>query len=321
MSSISINGFTYKWDNQKGAEILHSCKTPQTFYKYYALNEYSVDALVNMYIYASHPNQLNDLLDCHKDIVVVDDPSTIKNLLGPFEKNARSIYDENGFLEFANKAFKTILSSKLGVLSLASSCDNEVMWAHYAQNNGFCLEFDVNEFPFKCWGPYPINYLDELPAYKTSEKGIQIPFLVQCYVKRNVWSYENEWRMLIQSPEGVNMRCYNEFGHLEEGLTQPFSYDRKFKYPLMALKSVRLAPHFFKNCCSSLTEINPMEVNITVESDTLVSKVLSFLYQLQTQYPLKVYCSQVKLKETMRFYQVTIIKLNEENYRLIEIID
>ena len=160
------------------------------------------------------------------------------------------------------------MSSKLGVLSLASSCDNEVMWAHYAQNNGFCLEFDVNEFPFKCWGPYPINYLDELPAYKTSEKGIQIPFLVQCYVKRNVWSYENEWRMLIQSPEGLNMRCYNEYGHLEEGLTQPFSYDRKFKYPLMALKSVRLAPHFFKNCCS-LTEINPMEVNITVESNTL----------------------------------------------------
>lgn len=320
MSSISINGFTYKWDNQKGAEILHSCNTPQTFYKYYALNEYSVDALVNLYIYASHPYQLNDLLDCHKDIVVVDDPSTIKILLSPIEKNARSIYDENGILEFANKTFKTIMSSKLGVLSLASSCDNEVMWAHYAQNNGFCLEFDVNEFPFKCWGPFPINYLDELPAYKTSEKGIQIPFLVQCFVKRNVWSYENEWRMLIQSPEGLNMRCYNEYGHLEEGLTQPFSYDRKFKYPVTALQSVRLAPHFFKNC-SNQTIISPIEVHVTVENNTLEYKVLSFLHRLQTQYLLKVYCSQVRLKETMRFYPVSIIKLDEGNYRLIEIID
>ena len=317
MARISLNGFTYSYEEGK-YDVSHPYSIPQTFFKYFTLNEYSVDALINMYIYATHPNQLNDLSDCHKDVIKINDYNSAKFVLGPWFEEVRRKSDDKAFFDFVNNAFKTIMGGKLGVFSLTSSYTNEVMWAHYAQNNGFCIELDVNEFYFKTWGPYPINYVDRLPSYDSKDISIHVPLLIQSLVKRKSWSYEEEWRLLVHHPKGNDMERYNEYGELDKNIVLPNLHNRKFKYPISALKSVRLAPHFFKNCSEQIEVLSPIELHVICEKGTLEHRVLSFLSRMQDQYPLKVYCSMVDIQESIIFRPVHIIQLNDENYRLIE---
>ena len=320
MARISLNGFTYSYEEGK-YDVSHPYSIPQTFFKYFTLNEYSVDALTNMYIYATHPNQLNDLSDCHKDVIKINDYNSAKFVLGPWFEEVRHKSDDKTFFDFVNNAFKTIMGGKLGVFSLTTSCRNEVMWAHYAQNNGFCLEFDVNEFYFETWGPYPINYVDRLPTYNSEDVDVRISLLIQCLVKRRSWSYEEEWRLLVHHPKGNDMERYDKYGDFDKNIALPNLHDRKFKYSISALKSVRLAPHFFKKCTEGIKAVSPIEINVTFKKGTLEHKVLSFLSRIQDQYPLEVYCSMVDIRESIKFYPVNIIQLDEENYRLIEIIN
>ena len=53
----------------------------ESFYKYYALNKTSVDALTHMYLYATHPCQLNDPLDCADDLIIFDDIESARIIL------------------------------------------------------------------------------------------------------------------------------------------------------------------------------------------------------------------------------------------------
>lgn len=320
MARISLNGFTYSYEGGE-YDVFHSYSTPQTFFKYFALNEYSVDALTNMYIYATHPNQLNDLSDCHSEIISINDKETLEYFAGPYLGEIQKAYkDEKSLYNFITKAYKEMEFGKLGIYSLTSKPDNEVMWAIYAQNKGFCLELDVKKFYFKTWGPFPINYVEELPRFETKQYGIHIPILVQSLVKRKVWEREHEWRLLIHGPEDRDMERYDNYGRFNQDLTFKDAHNRKFNYSISALKSVRLAPHFFGNCLA-IRSVSPIELHVTFKEGTLEHKVLSFLSRIQDQYPLEVYCSMVDIKESIKFYSVHIIQLDEENYRLLEIIN
>lgn len=42
---------------------------PASFFKYYALNSYSIEALTGCYVYATHPNKFNDSIDCNSQIL------------------------------------------------------------------------------------------------------------------------------------------------------------------------------------------------------------------------------------------------------------
>lgn len=318
MAKITLKDFTYSYEEGQ-YDVSHPYSSPQTFFKYFALNEYSVDALTNMYIYATHPNQLNDLSDCHSGIIAINDRETLQYIAGPYLGEVQSIYkDEESLYNFITKVYKELEFGKLGIYSLTSKPDNEVMWAIYAQNNGFCLEFDVKQFYFKTWGPFPINYVEQLPRFETKQYGIHIPILVQSLVKRKIWKGEEEWRLLIHGPEDRDMDRYDEYGILNQNLTFKGAHNRKFKYPISALKSVRLAPHFFKNCSEQIEVVSPIELHVICEKGTLEHRVLSFLSRMQDQYPLKVYCSVVDIQESIIFRPVHIMQLNDENYRLIE---
>ena len=59
------NGFRYFSNYGKGElpKVEHGWKTPEYLFKYYSFGKYSIDALINNYLYASHPYELNDILD------------------------------------------------------------------------------------------------------------------------------------------------------------------------------------------------------------------------------------------------------------------
>lgn len=216
--------------------------TPKILFKYYALNCNSVDALKNSYLYASEPSQLNDPFDCHPNLIEYE-TNEIENIRKKREPQFRDyalpIERQNDValrMNYYNK-FRSI-----GIISMTTEPENTLMWAHYAQNKGFMLEFDVdklNDF----WGPYPINYSENLENYNEnlekvlcSDDGDHTHFLRQTIVKSKEWIYENEWRFLAPKNEDMYLP--------KLGSKKDSQLDRKFKYT-NSLKSITLGSLFF----------------------------------------------------------------------------
>lgn len=244
-----------------------------SFYKYYALNENSVDALTNLYAYATHPCQLNDPLDCADELIDFDDLDCARILSGEMYSDIKASYNkERDILEFEKAAYRTYLYLKMGIFCLTKSWDNISMWSAYTNHTGFCLEFDVFSFPFNCWGPFPINYQRELSSFSLKEATLPIATLVQTNVKLNCWEHEQEWRILIQGPEEFYMEPFGERATLFKNAF-PDYHNRKFKYPLRSLKSVCLGNNFFNGVHCVITDYE-FEY---VAYNKLQNKVLSFL--------------------------------------------
>jgi len=105
---------------------------------------------------------------------------------------------------------------------------NTTMWSHYAENHtGFCVKYllDFDNIPnadiIKC-GLFPVLYSSRVPKLtlqdfkkiKRTEKEIQLPYSVlkKAYkaliTKSRFWSYEHEWRLIINEANEVQM-SYN----------------------------------------------------------------------------------------------------------------
>ena len=292
---------------------------PQFLYKYATLSENSVDALTHLYIYASHPEQLNDPLDCWKNIIEIDNLNDVKTLWGGnYQKFNNTYKDAKAQIAISNDAFRTLFYRKCGILSLTSEKDNEQMWTLYAQNSGFRLEFDVTCFPFSFKGPFPIYYRSHLPHIKTSECNIATAALVQTNIKHTCWNYENEWRLIVYNSEGFDMKA---FGPYSEWVNQPDDHDRKYRYPLRALKSISLGCDFFKDAQLEhrLFVVGDSEMNVVYNAECLQTLVLDFLSEVQTKYPLKVCLVTKAPNGAYEETSVLVIKLSACTYHFVEI--
>lgn len=110
------------------------------------------------------------------------------------EKTSREIYD----------SFMRVMNLNVGVLSLTESPDDEVMWAHYANNyNGFVVGFDSEDDFFRpkqdepklCGELMNVIYSDTRPVVYVEPGKMDIPKEV-FFTKTTKWSYEREWRLI-----------------------------------------------------------------------------------------------------------------------------
>ena len=313
-------GFHYGYDKEEGYSIIPNRKTeqPSTFYKYYALTDYNVEALTNMYVYATHPYQFNDLFDCNKSLIVFDKWDDVHNLY-------QDKYDEllNVFptLEAAckesQKAYWNILYRKMGLVSLATRCDNYQMWALYAQNNGLCIEYDVDKFPFSHSGPFPINYVDKIPgAVHIGKDGGYIAMLIQSNVKNKWWQYENEWRLYIPAPKGFDLQFMgNEFEMRNYNLGN--EHNRKFRYTADALKSIILGPKFFGELFPTVVSSSEIDIVGTSNKDSLKLRVIDFLAKIMEKTPLSVKWANLSDFDHYIFKPIQVIKYSDREYRII----
>lgn len=295
--------------------------TPTTFFKYYALTDYSVDALTNLYVYASHPAQLNDPFDCDESLAKIEDEDNAKAVWEPLYEKVRKTYPKNtDFYKYTTEAFSSVMFSKWGVLCLTDCSNSMIMWPLYAQNNGFCLEWDVSQFPFVKSGPYPIHYVEMIKEASSLKYNAFALALIQSNVKKRCWNYENEWRMMIHAPVGFGMKM---FGKYSEDFNKAFpdAHDRKFKYPLVALKSITLGVNFFKDLSEKGRTIvtKNSELHVCYPSICNQTKVLDFLDKLNSQN-----CStRIQLAHKERFelttFPVCVKKLSDLAYRIIEL--
>ena len=270
------HGFLYQYYKTGGYHIvpIDGIQRPPTFYKYYALKDFNVEALTNMYLYATHPNQLNDPLDCAEELLLFDDIAVIQSFWEALYPTVFALCkgNEEAIKELTRKAYKTYLYMKWGVLSLSTNCLDIPMWSAYTGHNGFCIELDFSNFPYKTVGPYPVNYLDKLESISVNEKSIQLATIMQTNIKDGCWRHEKEWRLLLECPADFYME---PFGCLATELKKayPDYHDRKFKYPMRCLKSVCLGKFFFNGIYSIITDYEK-EYEI---KDKMKNDILSFL--------------------------------------------
>ena len=122
-----------------------------TFYKYKTINEYTFDSLKNKYFYYSRQEQLDDPFDMYTPVDTLKtneeiieyfrrDPETAAlHTIDSFKKKQKqSEFDE----KFHRKFFE--VNQMFHVLSLTPICDNDAMWALYADNyKGIAIGYKV----------------------------------------------------------------------------------------------------------------------------------------------------------------------------------
>lgn len=99
---------------------------------------------------------------------------------------------------------------------LADDYKNRLMWSHYgASHKGFCVEYDYTGFDRKDIVPFPVAYTSERIKMPWKAAITNAPedmayatkvFMQALLTKDEAWSYEREWRILIQKNDNANLK-------------------------------------------------------------------------------------------------------------------
>jgi len=267
--SYQYKNFTYILDGNHIVITDPVIPEPESIFKYYSNSKYSLDALKNSYLFATHPYSFNDSIDS-SDLLLNFENITKERYVGfykrflkpeEFEKyNYNEIFEEDKKDSFLNikKFFYEIFSRNFGLISLTTEPVNVLMWSHYSSESGFSIEIDkkclINNLrkhnpDIKNYCFRPIQYVDELETIDTFQEGFSTPdvsFLYMTNVKRSEWKYEDEWRLAIyKSDMGIPFKSVYP-GSTDYSGTE----ERKVYYSKDCVKSIVIGKYFFngKNC-------------------------------------------------------------------------
>jgi hypothetical protein len=175
-------------------------------YKYRTVNDYSLKAIKDHYIWLASPDKFNDPFDCHlsDDYIVYDEYSKEDDETGLLENYNKKYYE--------NVIYPAFLKNGIGCFCEAS--DVILLWSHYAANHtGFCLEYDLsicNEDLKSIF--HKVNYTMEYPKLNFHEfltPGMENTYNYlkkTLYTKFKAWEYEKEWRLILP---GFNNKAFN----------------------------------------------------------------------------------------------------------------
>ena len=174
-------------------------------YKYYADNTYNRCALDNNYIWASHPLNFNDPYDCALHF-------ELTNLKTELPQNT---------IDALNKYI-----NEKAIICFSEVYNSILMWSHYADSHkGFCIAYKKDYFQqyhAKKSGNRlkNINYTHSI---NIDAKGM-LEDKLWCEVEKLLttkyadWSYEREWRFLLEYTEERDKTIGGRKFKLEEGL-------------------------------------------------------------------------------------------------------
>ncbi|HAT1581997.1 TPA: DUF2971 domain-containing protein [Raoultella ornithinolytica] len=190
-----------------GTLVIHPEIT--SLFKYCPIGKNQLSALAQRKIWYSKPSEFNDPFDTK---------FTVRGKTHIFEQEMDSqklsvIFDgdmsdtmvfKKRFLDEPLDNFKRGIE-KLGILSLASSNNNLLMWSHYAsEHKGMCLGFERNSNTALADDEKtkPMSYNDNYPSIKASSILNEIDTLSNkvriLHSKSRHWEYEQEWRHIVE---------------------------------------------------------------------------------------------------------------------------
>ncbi|MCR5063661.1 MAG: DUF2971 domain-containing protein [Treponema sp.] len=212
-----------------------------TFYKYKCINNNTLDSLKDKYFYYSRQEQLDDPFDMYTPVEILKTDKEIRELFKRYpelatvntvdsykKKQIRAQSDE----KYHAKFYET--TQVFHVLSLTPICDNDAMWALYADNHkGIAIGYkteQVNNSHYISLGQkreinrqrkflleqgkdsfyenpdlrivlkpivYDISKIRKFTPLMVDPYGM----LGNIYIKKPLWSFEEEYRSVIISKE------------------------------------------------------------------------------------------------------------------------
>jgi len=181
-------------------------------YKYRCYNAYSLASLANSSIWLSEPKTFNDPFDCALTLdrdaykqSVVDAIGDAMNRVQQGKKKREELLKE---WPGDKDAFETLrdcvkeLFQNIGICSFSAIGDHMLMWSHYADNHkGFCVEYDCREGTKLKELALPVKYSESIPKVSATDLvGERQQETIDLFwlTKSSVWSYEQEWRVMMQ---------------------------------------------------------------------------------------------------------------------------
>lgn len=146
------NEFKY---TEQGIEYPADRILPSELYKYYSSSKNSFDCVINEFLFFSHPEMLNDLIDSTKFLLDFSncDEEKYNGIMKYLSKTYEGRIDNgtipsfeaaksNNFAQMSTLIYYDKFSNK-GTLSLSENKYDTLMMAHYANESGFVLELDI----------------------------------------------------------------------------------------------------------------------------------------------------------------------------------
>lgn len=235
------------------------------------------------------------------DIEVVS--AFLKDAMSKDEIERLNKSDPDKLKILVQRHFREKIYRKWGIFSMTGNPNNILMWSYYCNHTGFCIEFDILRFPFKFYGPFPINYQAKFEALSIKKIGLHIGVLAQSNLKDKIWQHEKEWRLMIAAPDGQEMHSPNF-----DILKRLGGHDRKFKYPLEAIKSIALGNRFFEPDEMHAIGNNTLDINLKTNFEQK-SIMLDFLAtnNIKTHIGLRTGFNKIKF-QTAKLERINYMK-------------
>uniref|UniRef100_UPI00404A47C4 DUF2971 domain-containing protein n=1 Tax=Flavobacterium sp. TaxID=239 RepID=UPI00404A47C4 len=324
--------FIYKLEGGNH-EVIHDKKEPETFFKYYSVDNYKIDALLNNYLYASHPYSFNDSIDSSE--MLVDYTKITKEIYKSLytrviskEELAKYNFDElfehdklNSFSSIRSFFFQ-YFSRQIGLISLTTEPLNILMWSHYSTESGFVIEIDKkkllenmkklnSDIGNYCLRPIQyVEHLESIDMFREEFKTPDIPFfLYMTSIKRLEWKYEDEWRLSIYKKNMGLPMSYLSPGSID----YVGENERKLFYPREAIKNIILGKYFFNGS-------NTSKINADLSFELKSSPFLDFVNHIFENYNDRLYMSGELEKENKFNRSVERIELEKIDCKTFKII-
>ncbi|MBO9584421.1 MAG: DUF2971 domain-containing protein [Flavobacterium sp.] len=286
-----FNGFTYLKNYAPSDEspiIEHGKSKPENIFKYYSLTKYSVDALMNGYLYASHPIELNDLLDSSPFLFFTSEKLDFvlyEKLYGPVVQSKEEldkIYEDDANRERLCQSYIStmwqVATNLFGIISTSENEFSPLMWPYYTQEKGFQIKFTTEKleksiqqkFPKneQYIGLYPVNYVEKLAPIDISPfKSLLVPLYYSTNIKAQSWNYENEWRLLV-SKQNMGVP-YSKRGL---NIQKDYHIDKKNRYVYYdkeIVEEITLGVDFFNSRDFEIEWLDSQNIKVkTLKSDS-----------------------------------------------------
>ena len=175
--------------------------------------EFAADILLNHRLFCAAPSSFNDPFDCDAhysfDATAAE---KIDRAIARIKKQDPSIGD-NEARRLAPKRcmdaeanapaqMRSFVETKLGVVSLAATVDNLLLWAHYASSHtGISIEFRASDLAHgEFFGDaLRVVYQVDLPVVNFYRDELKEQVRKLLLTKSKGWEYEQEWRIIVKN--------------------------------------------------------------------------------------------------------------------------
>lgn len=253
----------------------NSSEVPPFLTRYYSFNLNSLNSLRDLSLFYSHRKHFNDPFDSKYflsdfSMTAKDKQVMLKNImrneretLEDIQKNGDASTTERLIQErfdfYIKPAVETFqdYADKHGYACLSARHDSSLMWSHYAESHkGFCIEFDTQQTIIEDSFIHPITYpkpskrikitgVPELVEHWSDSLDLEVQSkVIKIILQKNKdWSYEEEWRFVIDLPDTSEKYNPQSLKNIYFGMRSELS-NQKLVYSI--LKYNNLTPNFFQ---------------------------------------------------------------------------